>query len=104
MSDLRPEHLPSQQIDALWKKHGVYDKLSSKPQNSEFKDLLSGFIHDVNDLQLQAKDQIEKLATGEVKDLHQVLVASTEADTSFKIMMDIRNRLMAAYKEIKSLK
>jgi flagellar hook-basal body complex protein FliE len=68
-----------------------------------FQEILKGFMTEVNDLQLQASDQIEKLASGEIKDLSQVMIAATEADTSFKIMMEIRNRLMTAYKEINKL-
>ena len=53
-----------------------------------------------NDLQLNADESIKKLASGEVKDIHQVMTALAEADVSFKMMMTIRSRLVEAYKEI----
>lgn len=65
-----------------------------------FKDMLNGFMKDVNDLQLSADESIKKLATGEIKDVHQAMIKSAEADVSFKLMMEIRNKLMDAYKEV----
>lgn len=65
-----------------------------------FKDMLNGFMKDVNDLQMTADESIKKLATGEIKDVHQAMIKSAEADVSFKLMMEIRNKLMDAYKEV----
>lgn len=73
---------------------------TNEGQSAGFKEVLSGFMSDVNDLQNKADDKIGKLASGEVKDLHEVMVAVTEADTSFKIMMEMRNKLMEAYREV----
>ncbi|MBP1681612.1 MAG: fliE [Proteobacteria bacterium] len=40
------------------------------------------------------------LATGEVKDLHQAAIAINKAETSMKMMLEIRNKALSAYKEI----
>ncbi len=85
-------------------KRGEILSKSNKPGETGFNDYLKGFISEVNDLQLEATGKIEKLASGEIKDMHEVMVAVNEADTSFKIMMEIRNRLMTAYKEIEKMK
>lgn len=82
----------------------IVGKSSTESSNpTEFKNILGGFMEEVNNLQLKADDKLEKLTTGEVKDLHQVMIAVSEADTSFKIMMDIRNKLVTAYKEVMKL-
>ncbi|MBN2144524.1 MAG: flagellar hook-basal body complex protein FliE [Candidatus Aureabacteria bacterium] len=86
----------------------ISEKLKTGVKKNEtdgpgFNEILKGFMTEVNDLQLKAEDKIEKLATGEVKDIHEVMTAVTEADTSFRIMMDIRNKLMNAYKEVMKL-
>ncbi len=88
-----------QEINPLKQGQKIADP-KTKTDAAGFKEMLTGFMKEVNDLQLQSDDKLEKLATGEIKDVHEVLIAATEADTSFRIMMDIRNKLMAAYKEI----
>jgi len=82
------ENFPKAKVDNIPKGDG------------SFKDMLSGFIKEVNDLQLGADESIKKLATGEVKDVHQVMLAMSEADVSFKLMMEMRKKLMEAYKEV----
>ncbi|RKY86908.1 flagellar hook-basal body complex protein FliE, partial [candidate division KSB1 bacterium] len=41
-----------------------------------------------------------KLLTGEIKDVHDVMVAVEKANTSFELMMEIRNKMLDAYREI----
>jgi flagellar hook-basal body complex protein FliE len=38
--------------------------------------------------------------TGQTSNLHEVIVAMSEADLSFRLMMQVRNKLLEAYKEI----
>ena len=65
-----------------------------------FENTLKGFINDVNDLQVDAGKSVEKLLTGEIKDVHDVMVAVQKAGTSFELMMEIRNRMIDAYREV----
>lgn len=82
------ENLPQQKI------------VGSQKGAASFKDVLSGFLKEVNELQLTADESIQKLATGEVKDVHQAMLKVSEADVSFKLMMEVRKKLMDAYKEV----
>ncbi len=66
----------------------------------KFEDVLKQFVHDVNDMQYMAKESIEKLASGEITDVHQVMVAVEKAGISFDLMMEIRNKMLEAYQEI----
>lgn len=43
---------------------------------------------------------IEDLATGKSQDLHSVTLAVAQADVSFRMMLEIRNRLSDALQEI----
>ena len=88
-----------QEINPL-KPGSVSSDPKTKTDAAGFKEMLTGFMKEVNDLQLQSNEKLEKLATGEIKDVHEVMIAATEAETSFRIMMDIRNKLMTAYKEM----
>lgn len=66
----------------------------------KFDDILKNFVNDVNDMQMIAKESIEKLSAGEITDVHQVMVAVEKAGVSFDLMMEIRNKMMEAYQEI----
>ena len=69
-------------------------QLSGRPvQGATFSDLLDNSISEINKLQQNANDQVEKLASGEVKDVHQVMIAAQEANLTFSMMMQVRNKL-----------
>lgn len=74
------------------------DKVDNKDQS--FKDLLSDFVGDVNQLQNKADDSVNKLAAGEITDVHDVMVKVEEANLSFSLMMEIRNKIVEGYKEV----
>ncbi|MFP4521801.1 MAG: flagellar hook-basal body complex protein FliE [Fibrobacterota bacterium] len=65
-----------------------------------FKDTLKSFMHDVNHMQNHADRSIEKMVAGEITDVHQVMMAVEEANTSFNLMMEIRTKMLDAYQEI----
>lgn len=65
-----------------------------------FKKTLSGFINEVNDLQTKANESIESFATGKVENVHEVMIAMSKAEISFKFMMEARNKLIETYKEV----
>ena len=65
-----------------------------------FADVLEKFVDDVNSLQNKASVSIEKLATGEVSDVHQVMIAVEEANTAMEFMLEIRNKIVEAYQEV----
>ncbi len=65
-----------------------------------FKKTLDGFLNDVNSMQAKAGESIEKLAAGEINDVHQVMNTVQEAGVAFNMMMEIRNKVMEAYQEV----
>ncbi|PID28885.1 MAG: flagellar hook-basal body complex protein FliE [Candidatus Cloacimonadota bacterium] len=65
-----------------------------------FKDMLKGFVGDVNKMQKKADDSVNKLATGEITDVHDVMIKVEEANLSFSLMMEIRNKIVEGYKEV----
>ncbi|HHT9126577.1 MAG TPA: flagellar hook-basal body complex protein FliE [Candidatus Brocadiia bacterium] len=70
------------------------------PQGPSFKDVLSNFISEVNTLQHKAGESIDNLATGKIEDLHEVMIAMSKAEVSFKFMIETRNKLLETYKEV----
>lgn len=65
-----------------------------------FADTLKESIAEVNDLKLEADKAIEKLATGESTDIQETILAVEKADVSFKLMMEVRNKIVNAYQEV----
>lgn len=68
-----------------------------------FMDSLKQAIGEVNDAQLHAGRAVDALMTGESQDIHRAMVALQQADVSFQLMMQIRNKLIAAYEEIQRM-
>lgn len=74
---------------------------SAKSQNSvDFSQILDKSLKELNEVQVNADKALADLATGEVKDLHQAALAINKAETSMKLMLEIRNKALSAYKEI----
>jgi flagellar hook-basal body complex protein FliE len=69
-----------------------------------FKDLLQEQIQKVNNLQQDAQQAVEDLATGRRDDVESVLLATQKADTAFKLLLQVRNKVMDAYDEVKQIR
>jgi flagellar hook-basal body complex protein FliE len=76
-----------------------FDK-AEKQNGASFKETVSNFVNEVNDLQVKAGESVENFATGKVENVHEVMIAMSKAEVSFKFMMETRNKLIDAYKEI----
>jgi flagellar hook-basal body complex protein FliE len=68
-----------------------------------FLDSLKSAVGKVNDVQLQAGQAVDALMTGQTQDIHRTMVALQQADVSFQLMMQIRNKLVTAYEEIQRM-
>jgi flagellar hook-basal body complex protein FliE len=77
---------------------------AQEPQGPAFKDVLLNSIREVNDAQQEADRAVEALFTGEAVNPAEVLTAVQKADLAFRMMMQIRNKLVAAYDEVKSIR
>lgn len=65
-----------------------------------FGDFLAQSIAKVNNLQVDADVAMQRLASGESKNLHETLLAVERADIAFKQMNQVRMKVIDAYKEI----
>lgn len=74
------------------------------PQGPSFKDVLRDSIDEVNQLQQDATRAIEDLQTGSRDDVESVLMATQKADLAFQMLLQVRNRVMEAYDEIKQIR
>ena len=71
------------------------------PESGEsFSDVLQRSLKEVNELQQDAEKAAVDIATGQVKDLHQAAIAIGKAETSMKLMLEVRNKAVSAYQEL----
>ncbi|MEM9083187.1 MAG: flagellar hook-basal body complex protein FliE [Planctomycetota bacterium] len=77
---------------------------SIDPNAPTFKDLLMENLAKVNTLQQDATQAVEDLHAGERDDLEQVLMATQKADTAFRMLLQVRNKLMDAYQEVQQIR
>ncbi len=73
-------------------------------QGASFKEQLIKQINDVNQLQQDAKEAVEDLATGRRDDVESVIIATQKADTAFRMLLQVRNKVMNAYDEVKQIR
>jgi flagellar hook-basal body complex protein FliE len=74
---------------------------SQKPTGSvSFREVLEKSLGEVNNLQSEAEQKIQKFATGEITDLREVMVAAEEANLAFQFTLEIRNKIVEAYQEL----
>jgi flagellar hook-basal body complex protein FliE len=78
---------------------------SSKVENDgeSFDEVLTQMIKDVDQAQKSADTSIQQLAAGESTSIQDVVMKMEEADIAFRLMKEVRNKLMEAYKEVLSM-
>ena len=65
-----------------------------------FGDSLKRAIGDVSTAQDTAQDYIQRFVRGEPVELHRVMAATEEAQLSLEMLVELRNKVMDAYKTI----
>ncbi|MDK9700070.1 MAG: flagellar hook-basal body complex protein FliE [bacterium] len=95
-----PGEIQSELPNIPFSKHIDPSQSQSGSERVSFGNTLEGMLKEVSSLQQQAKIGTERMLTGEVEDVHQVMVAVEKASTSFLLMMEIRNKLVEAYREV----
>lgn len=73
---------------------------TSKAAQPSFAQYLLDAIKQVNQYQLEAEQMTQKLAAGEITDLHQVMIAGQKASISLQLAIQVRNKVVEAYQEI----
>lgn len=73
---------------------------TGETSESGFGEMLKSALTEVQGLQTQADGAIDKLATGEAQDVHQVMVAFEQARLSMQTLVEVRNKLVEAYQEV----
>ena len=66
---------------------------------TDFKEALSHSIQEVNGLLNRADEQAQEMALGKT-DIHQAMMSLEEAQISLRMLIQVRNKIIAAYEEM----
>lgn len=76
------------------------NKVGSAPPADGAGKFFSELVSKVNDIQVQSDKSIQGLASGENKNLHEVMIEVEKASISFQFMSQVRNKALEAYQEV----
>lgn len=71
---------------------------------SPFASLLMQGISNVNDSQLDSQDKMEQLLSGGDINQAEVFTSIQKADMSFRLLVQIRNKLLQAFEELNAIR
>ena len=76
-----------------------------QPQNDgpSFAETLKRAIGEVSSQQDNAQDYIQRFVRGEPVELHRVMAAAEEAQLSLEMLVELRNKMMDAYKTVMTM-
>ena len=72
---------------------------SGNPATS-FANQLQKAISEVDGLQQNREDMVEGMVSGEVTEVHDVMIAAKESQMAFELLLEVRNKLLESYQEI----
>ena len=91
-----------EQNSALQKAAGVGPAETAK-SGGGFADAMKNALSEVNALQSQSSAVTEAYERGEVTDIAAVMLSRQQASIGFEATMQVRNKLLSAYKDIMSM-
>jgi len=65
-----------------------------------FQEVLSSAIQKVESIGQNATTSAERFLSGEGEELHTTILAATQAELSFNLFLQARNKVVSAYQEI----
>lgn len=86
------------------KPHAPAQGAGQQDAGDSFKDALMQSLREVNQAQQEATRAVEDLQTGQRTDVEGVILATQKADTAFRMLQQLRNRVMEAYDEVRQIR
>lgn len=73
---------------------------TAQPSETSFGETVKKAISDVNELQTEADQTINKMAAGDAVEIHQAMIAMQKASNALQFTVQVRNKVIEAYQEI----
>jgi flagellar hook-basal body complex protein FliE len=79
---------------------GIQPGGSPRGPAAPFQSLLQDAIGRVEQFQQTAQTSIDKFLSGEDEEVHKVALAAEQAQLSFDLFLQVRNKVVSAYQEV----
>jgi len=86
--------------DLLYRPAAPLPKVADEVAKNNFGSYLKDALGEVHELQGKASEAIQQMVGEGKGDLQDTMIALEKADVSFRLMMQIRNKVLDAYQEI----
>jgi flagellar hook-basal body complex protein FliE len=67
---------------------------------SDFSKVIQSTISQVMEADSEGENAIQRLQSGQAKNLHEVMISVEKADISLKMLVQFRNKALQAYEEV----
>lgn len=88
------------QIQTPFIQNQLTSKVKTEDKVEGFGEMLKQALQDVNAAQKNSETLTNQLITGEVEDVHEVMIASQKASLSLQLTVQVRNKVVEAYQEM----
>lgn len=85
----------------------LFNQVANKPKqktiaktHADFAQALKESIQSVNQAQLNSEKVTNQFINGQITDLHHVMIAAEKASVTRTLTIEVRNKVIDAYKEI----
>jgi len=100
----RSRHDPYHRFTNLAARDSTRCPATGRAAGGQFKNILLEALGQVNTMQTQANEAVQQLVTGGDVNPAEVLTTLQKADISFRMMLQIRNKLVQAYQEVNNIR
>ena len=90
------------EINSILPSVTLLDK-TEKPNNTDFKNVLTDFIGGVNKSQIDSDNFTNDFIAGKNVEIQDVMISAEKAKTSLELLMEIRNKTIDMYKELTNM-
>jgi flagellar hook-basal body complex protein FliE len=73
---------------------------ATSPSGAAFQAVFSDAVSKVESFQQNAQASVDRFLSGEGEELHHVAIASQQAELSFQLFMQVRNKIVTAYQQV----
>ncbi|MGM0653356.1 MAG: flagellar hook-basal body complex protein FliE [Bacillota bacterium] len=87
-------------INSLVDRSLIFPQRDRVEEKENFADILRGALGEVNQMQLDSSQAVDHLLTGDLENLHQVMIKAEEAQLSLQLTTQVVNKVVQAYQEI----
>ncbi len=78
-------------------------KVEAKNNSIDFKELLDNSLQQINETEKTANDYGRMLASGEIENIHEAMIAAQKAEITLSFALQVRKEVLSAYQELMRL-